>query len=211
MICFAAKWSDTKRVEFYSEHHDGHDEMVGQAWRLWDEADAIVHFNGTNFDLPHLRREFLLSGLTPPSPVQEIDLLRVVRKHFRFTSNKLDHVSQQVGLSGKVSHEGHGLWTKCLAGDELAWKRMRKYNIGDVKLTEELYHRLLPWIDGHPHEGLHSGDDGVCGRCGSAEIQPRGFSYTAVSKFQRYRCAGCGSWSRGKSAVSRIDERAVAQ
>ena len=212
VIAFAAKWHGKPKIEFYSEFHNGHEEMVKQAWRMWDEADAVVHYNGTSFDMPHLRREFALAKLRPPSPVEEIDLMRVAKKKFRFASNKLDHISQQLGLEGKISHEGHAL-----SGPN-AWREIRRRGVscdattsGDVKLTEELYDILLPWIDSHPHSGLNSGEENVCARCGSSELKPRGFSYTKLSMFQRYRCSSCGSWSRGKNAIGRVDQRAVSQ
>ncbi len=210
VISFAAKWHGKPRVEFHSDYHDGHDEMVLQAHRLWDDADVVVHFNGRTFDMPHLRREFLLAGLTPPSPVQEIDLLQVVKRNFRFQSNKLQHVSTQLGLSGKVQHEGHELWVKCMAGDAAAWSRMRRYNKGDVVLTEQLYDRLVPWISNHPHRGLYVEEDFVCSNCGSDDLERRGYRYTAVSKFARFACRGCGKWSSSKHAVFRVDARGVA-
>jgi hypothetical protein len=142
--------------------------------------------------------------------VQEIDLLEVVKGNFRFISNKLQHVSTQLGLAGKVEHTGFELWKDCMAGDAKAWALMKKYNSGDVTLTEELYDRLRPWIRNHPHMGLYSGEEEVCSRCGSDDLERRGFTFTAVSKFQRFRCKGCGSWSRGKYAVDRVDARGVA-
>lgn len=209
VISFAAKWYGKKEVLFYSEHHDGHEEMIRIAWTLIDQADVVVHFNGKTFDMPHLRREFLKLGLTPPSPVQEIDLLTVAKGRFRFTSNKLDYVSQYVGLEGKVSHQGHTLWVKCMAGDDKAWSEMRKYNKYDVVLTEQLYDILRPWITGHPHMGLFSGELHSCQRCGGSELTKQGFAYTLLGKFQQYRCAGCGSWSRGKTNLQMQDERGI--
>lgn len=210
MIAFAAKWYDRRAVEFRSDFHDGHEQMVARAHQLWDEADVVIHYNGTSFDMKHLRREFLLAGLTPPSPVQEIDLLQVIRRNFRFTSNKLDHVSRQLGLGGKVTHTGHDLWVRCMAGDTKAWSLMRTYNKGDVTLTEELYDVIRPWISNHPHHGLYTVAADVCARCGSDDLERRGFARTAVSTFQRYQCRTCGGWSRGKHAVDRVDVRGVA-
>lgn len=209
VISFAAKWYGRKQVEFFSDFHNGHDEMVSAAHALWDEADVVVHYNGTTFDMPHLRREFLLGGHRPPSPVQEIDLLKVVRSRFRFTSNKLDHVSRQLGLVGKVGHTGHDLWVRCMAGDPKAWELMRRYNRGDVVITEQVYDILRPWISDGPHYGLFGVDDRVCGNCGSTKLQRRGLSYTKLSTYQRYQCTECGSWSRGKHAHQRVDARLV--
>lgn len=150
VICFAAKWYDVEKPSFFSTFHHGKDEMVSAAHALLDEADAVIHFNGQRFDIPHLNREFVEMELSPPSPYSQIDLLKVVKKQFRFPSNKLDYVTKALGLDHKVSHAGHTLWVKCMAGDYQAWEEMKKYNVQDVVITEQLYDRLLPWIPSHP-------------------------------------------------------------
>jgi hypothetical protein len=211
MICFAAQWRGKPTVQFWSEFHDGQEAMVAAAHRLVDEADVVVHYNGSTFDMPHLRREFLMAGLQPPSPVAEVDLLRAVKRRFRFPSNKLAYVTEQLGLSGKLSHTGHDLWVKCMAGDETAWRLMRRYNMQDVRTTGELYDKLLAWLPNHPHVGLIDGTvEDSCSRCGSRDLERRGFAYTATAKFQRYQCRGCGGWSRGKKTLSSVDVRGVA-
>ncbi len=209
-ICFAASWEDKSKVEFYSEFHHGTEEMVSQARRLLDEADITVGYNQVAFDLPHLRTEIEVAGLPVESPTLDVDLLRVVRKHFRFESNKLDNVAQQLGVGSKVKHEGHALWMACMAGDERAWARMRRYNIGDVRLTKGVYRRLLPRIHNHPHMGLYTDREHCCNRCASVDLERRGYAYTALSTFQQYRCNDCGGWSRGKTAIARVDERGIA-
>ena len=194
-LCWAAKWVGQDDIEFRSIHHDGKRTMVDRMWTLLDEADAVIHYNGKRFDIPHLNRDFLAAELTPPSPYQHIDLLGTARKKFKFQSNKLAYVSKALGLEGKVGHEGFRLWVKCMAGDPDAWERMREYNVQDMVLLEDLYKRLLPWIDNHPSYGaMRLGD--VCPRCGGEDLQRRGFTHTKVGKFQRYRCASCGGWLR---------------
>lgn len=209
VICFAAKWHGDKKMIYFSEHHQSRAEMVAKAHTLLDEADAVVHYNGTTFDIPHLRREFLEGGLQPPSPFRQIDLCGVAKKVFRFPSNKLAYVSEQLGLSGKLSHTGHDLWRDCMNGDPKAWNLMRRYNIQDVRTTEELYDKLLPWIPSHPHVGLYSEDpsENVCSRCGGGALKKRGFAYTPLTKFQQYRCEDCGAWTRGKYALAAVELR----
>lgn len=221
MISFAAKWRGKRQVFFHSDFHDGHSVMVERAFELLEQADVIVHYNGRSFDEPHLNREFLLHpGLgTPPAPYQTIDLLQTVRKRFRFTSNKLDHVTKQLGQAGKVRHTGFQLWVDCMAGDPKAWALMKRYNRGDVTELEEVYEKLLPWIISHPHMGLFGAEqtlDGKagevidrCSRCAGVNLTRQGYAYTTVSKFQRYRCRDCGAWSRGKRAIARVDERGI--
>jgi len=198
VICWAAKYVGRKGVEFRSDHHDGHQEQVRRMWELMDEADILVHYNGRSFDVRHLNREFLMAGLNPPSPYKQIDLLTEVRRNFRFVSNKLDHVSGELEIGKKVQHEGHGLWTKCVVeNDPKAWSRMRRYNVGDVRLTEDLYYKLLPWLK-HPNVALY-GDEAThsCPKCGGTALERRGFAYTTQGKYQQYKCNQCGGWSRG--------------
>lgn len=196
MISFAAKWYGEKKVSFYSEHHNGRKEMVQAAWDMINEADIVISYNGISFDMKHLNREFITFGLTPPSPHKNVDLLRVVRSEFKFPSNKLDYVSQALGVGEKMKHEGQELWNSVLAGDEKAWNRMKKYNIQDVKLTESLFEFLGPWVKKMPHIGLWTQETRCCYRCGSVDLAQDGFGHTTVTVYARLHCNACGAWNR---------------
>lgn len=210
MICFAAKWYGDSQTMFFSEAKDGHRGMVEAAWRLLDECDVLVSFNGKKYDVKHLNREFVLAGLGAPSPYRNMDLLPVVRRQFAFPSNKLDYVAQRLGLGRKVQHEGHGLWVACMEGDVEAWSRMEAYNRGDVVLTEALYDRLRPWLTGGPHLGLWVNGGGLaCPQCGGVECVPVGEATTGVSVFEAFRCVSCGGVFRGAKAVRRVASRRV--
>lgn len=198
VMCFAAKWLGEKKVYFASTHHDGKDGMLELAHRLLDEADVVMHWNGKKFDIPHLKRELLEAGFLPPAPFAQLDLLLVVRKEFKFASNKLQHVSKALGLAGKVQKGvDMDLWVACMAGDEAAWRLMKRYNIQDTRLLEGVYERIQGWIPSHPNRRLYDGH-GVCPKCGAPaeQIQRRGYAYTAVSKFRRHQCQACGGWFR---------------
>lgn len=89
---------------------------------------------------------------------------------------------------------------------------MKKYNMKDVTELEELYEKVKPWILSHPHMGLFvegDGDEDVCSRCKSTALVRKGYAYTKVSKFRRYKCRDCGGWSRGKRAIARVDARGM--
>jgi len=201
VLCWAAKWLDEEEIMYSSIHHDGKVKMITDIHRLLDEADAVVHYNGTKFDIPTLNKEFLLEGLSPPSGVKEIDLLRTARSKFRFPSNKLDYISNALGFGKKVKHIGHELWIKCMNDDADAWADMKKYNIHDVVLLERVYKKLLPWIKGHANRSLMSDDPEVCPNCGSKHYQKRGYQYTASCKYQRYQCTDCGNWFRATTNI----------
>lgn len=209
VLCVAAKWLGERKIHFSSVHEHGKVRMLSDVHQLMDDADALMHYNGRKFDIPHLNREFVLAGLTPPSPYAQIDLWEVVKRKFRFTSTKLEYVSKALGLKGKVQHEGFELWVKCLAGDAAAWKRMEKYNRQDVMLLEELYAILLPWIPNHPTRTLYEGGS-HCPSCGGRNMVKRGYSYTKVSKYQQWKCNDCGSWFRSAHRVDAVSVRQVA-
>jgi DNA polymerase elongation subunit (family B) len=204
MMCWSAKWTDHTKIHYRSTFHDGKEKMVKDLWALLDKADAVIHFNGRRFDIPHINREFLEMGLEPPSPYKQIDLFQAVKRRFRFPSNKLEYVCDRLGIGNKVKHEGFDLWLRCMAGEKSAWDLMKIYNLQDVALTEMLYWKLLPWIPNTPSPAAHSGGE-VCPACGSSRLKPRGFAYTSQSQYQRYVCRECGKWSRATTAAKDVD------
>lgn len=193
------KWYDEGKAHFLSDHHDGHEAMIRKTHALLSEADIVVSWNGQSFDLPHLNREFIMYGLTPPKPYKQIDLLRTARKQFNFQSNKLDWVAQQLGVGKKLQHTGHDLWTRCVAGDEDAWALMARYCRQDVVLTEKLLDILRPWVPNMPHLGQWTGDAWCCPSCGHADISKHrdGTSHAFVQQYRQYSCPRCGTWVRG--------------
>lgn len=206
MISFAWRWNDSKKVIFRSVHHDGHQKMIEDLHALMDEADALVSWHGASFDTKHAKREFLQLGMLPPSPAREIDLLRVTKSHFRFFSNKLQNVAEQLGVGSKNETGGHSLWVDCMAGDDKAWRKMRTYNIQDVNLLVDLYGRLLPWIPNVNKSVIDGIPDG-CVNCASTDHQRRGNAVTTTSTYARYQCQNCGKWNRGKSLLSSTEIR----
>lgn len=204
VMCWSAMWAGAEEVYFSSEHNTSHKNMIKAAHKLLDEADAVCHYNGKKFDIPTLNKEFLKHGLLPPSPYKQIDLLRVARSQFRFPSNKLDYVAQQLGLGKKVSHEGHELWLKCMAGDDEAWAKMEEYNINDVLLLEKVYDRLLPWITNHPNMSYMQREY-VCPTCGGNHYQHRGFRVAAAGTYKRLQCKDCGTWFSDNVLVEKTE------
>ena len=210
VMCFASQWFDDpfSEVEFWSEHHQGHRKMVERAHELLTEADAVVHYNGSRFDIPMLNREFVKAGMSPPDPSREIDLIRTVKKRFKFSRNSLDAVLRELGLGAKEKHEGFTLWVKCMRGDPEAWENMKRYNLGDVTEMKKLYDILLPWISTHPNHALYSHPEGpTCPNCGGTKLHRRGYSYTKTQKYQKYQCQNCGTWTRERYTAIHPDVR----
>ena len=179
---------------------DGEAAMVQKIHSLLEEADAVIHYNGKKFDIPKLNSEFLRLHYDPPATYHQIDLLETARRQFRLASNKLDYVCQHLEIGQKVKHsKGMELWKGCLNGDKKSWAIMEKYNKQDVRLLPKLYKRLLPWIISHPNEALY-GDMNrtACPKCGSNDLQSRGFTMTRTQRYRRFQCMKCGSWSQSR-------------
>lgn len=201
IISFSAKWKDDSKVIYFDQRNSANFEddkaLLQKIWKLLDEADIVIWQNGRNFDHKKLNARFILNGMQPPSSYKQIDTLEIAKKHFGFTSNKLEYMSDKLCTKyKKLTHKsfpGFEMWKECLAGNKNAWREMEKYNKHDVLALEELYNRLAPWdssinFDTYKTEGAPE----TCAACGSDHIQSRGFYYTGVGKFRKYRCMGCG-------------------
>lgn len=210
-LCYSAKWLGDDEVFFKSIHKDGEEVMLKFLWELLDTADAVVHYNGTKFDIPTCNKEFIMHNMIPPSPYHQVDLLKVAKDRFRFPSNKLDYIAQALGLGKKVRHIGHELWIQCMVGNADAWLQMEDYNKQDIVLLEALYYRMLPWIKNHPNHGLHTEEERpVCPNCGSKHVVLKGTETTKTMKYQRYRCVSCGTPIRGRfNLLTRGKSRAI--
>ena len=202
VLCVAAQWLGEDEIHFTSVKKDGRAKMLRKVHKMISEADVVIHFNGTSYDMPMLNREFLTAGMTPPAPYKQIDLLKVARKRFRFLSNKMDYIAQILGLKRKVRHKGFELWVECMRGDETAWKEMEEYNIGDIHTLLAVYQKFLPWIQNHPNWGIF-GRDLVCPNCGGKHFQFRGTATVKTRQYRRAQCLadGCGKWFRSSIPV----------
>lgn len=206
-MCWAAKWLGEKKVHFDSMQESKSIHMVKGIHKLLDECDVAIHYNGQRFDIPRLNAEFIYYELDPPSQYRQLDLLKTTRQQFGFVSNKLDYVAQHLDIGAKVKHLGMDLWRDCMNGCPKAWKTMKKYNIQDVHLLEDYYHRLLPWIKNHPNWGVYlDADRPTCKNCGSENIKKNGTERTNTYTYQRYRCLDCGSPLRGRRSITKAPE-----
>lgn len=203
MLCFAASWEGSDEVEYYSLWDVGYQKMVENAWRLLDEADIVIHYNGKNFDVPRLNAEFLKLRMGPPSPYQQIDLYQTVRQNFRVLSRSMNHMLKLLDLEQKVQHKGMGLWTGCMNGDKQDQADMIRYNVGDITTLESLYYQLQPWITNHPNRAIWMppGETPICGNCGSTDLRFKGYKPAKVLAYKQYRCNNCGAYPRERLPV----------
>lgn len=202
VLSWSACWYDSKhKIIFDAIWKSGEKKMLQHIHRLLNEADVVVHFNGTSFDIPTLNKEFIKYKMLPPAPYKQVDLCKLVQREFRFTSSKLDFVLKELGLGRKVRHPGFTLWVNTMNGNRAAQNHMERYNKGDVRGLVRLYERMIPWIRNHPNHGSYD-DSGGCPRCGSNKFQRRGSYVNRVYRYARLQCNKCGGWFRGNKTVT---------
>ena len=180
--------------------------IMKKLYELISQADIIVAHNSDKFDIPKINSRFISLGLPPYKPIFSIDTLKVAKKQFGFSSNKLDALAEYFGIPHKLE-TSFDLWKRCLNGDVKSLQYMLEYNKMDVKILEEVYLRLRPWIKGHPNiANIYNEDELNCSACGSdkLELLPNQYYYTSVGQYQLYRCKECGALSRGRKALNKI-------
>ena len=216
VLSWCAKWLGESTIHYQDQSKarplENDKKILRGIWKLLDEADIVVTQNGKSFDVKKLNARFIIHGFQPPSSYKHIDTLRLAKKHFGFTSNKLEYMTNKLNKKfKKLSHKkfaGFELWKECLAGNKAAWAEMKKYNVYDVLSLEELYKTLIPWDSIVNFNVYHDGEVNAC-KCGSESFLKRGYYYTDAAKFQRYRCNKCGAETRSKVNLFTKDKAAT--
>ena len=202
VLCFAFQWMDEDDIYLSTRWDHGEEGMIQQAWELLDEADAVIHYNGNNYDVPRLNTEFLRYRMGPPSPAHHIDLYRTVQQNFRVLSRSMNHMLHILDMESKIEHKGMELWTNCMAGVKEDQKLMEEYNVQDVNVLGDLYMELRPWIKQHPNTALWmpTGSKKLCPICGSSNLKTKSYKRTKVLTYRQYHCQDCGSYPRERYA-----------
>lgn len=207
MLTWSAKWLFDKKVlsdKLTSEEAIQQDDsrIANSIWKLLDEADIVIAHNAIKFDIKRLNTRFLKAGYNPPMPYQIIDTYVHAKKSFALFSNKLDFIAKDfLGLEGKIKHSGFELWESCMKGDTEALLEMEEYNIQDVRILEDVYLELRPWIKPHPNIGLFVGKEvKCCATCGSEDLEWGSNYVTYANTYQACRCNSCGAVGRSRKS-----------
>lgn len=221
-LSWSAKWKGAPDNEvMYMDQRNAKNieddtKLLEGIWELLDECDVVITQNGKSFDAPKLNARFIIKKIKdrhPPSSYKHEDTKCIASKHFRFTSNKLEYMTDKLCVKyKKLKHKkfpGHEMWTECLKGNLEAWKEMEEYNKYDVLALEELYDILAPWqgVNGVNYNLYTDDEENVC-KCGSKHFIKNGFYYTNVGKFQKHKCKECGAEVRDRANLFSKEKRA---
>lgn len=211
-LCWCAKWYGEKKImsssltdfpEQYKKDPENDRKIFDKLKKLLNEADIVVGHNIDRFDCRKINARFIMHDILPPSPYRTVDTLKIARRYFMFTSNKLDDLGKYLKVGHKVETGGFKLWRECMMGNKTAFRKMVKYCKQDVALSEKIYTKMLPYIKNHPNLGNYiDNETPVCPKCGSHKLVKEGFVYTNVAKYQQFSCKDCGGWSRGRKNLN---------
>ena len=202
VICWSAKWLGTDTMLNSSVHdfpavpyRQNEGDVIRKLWKLVDEADILIAFNGKRFDRKKMNAKFLEYGLPEPSPYKIIDPMLIVKSNFALTSNKMDFVAKYVADNeeGKLK-TGLQLWLDCMNDKVEALDRMQVYCDEDINVLERVYMAVRHWDKNSPNMALYyDGDEARCNSCGSTDLSPieGKLAHTNVSTFSLVRCNGC--------------------
>src|SRR6185369_16124997 len=102
VLSWSAKWlDDPPNKIMYQDQRNARDVQDDKAllrgiWNLLDQADVVITQNGKSFDQKKLNARFILNKMQPPSSYKHIDTKVIAGKHFAFTNNKLEYMTDKL-------------------------------------------------------------------------------------------------------------------
>lgn len=218
MYCWAFKFLDNPKI--YTGCVNPKDitddkEIVLQLRELLVQTKLLIGHNLDKFDLRKFNTRLIKHNIAPiDHKILTLDTMKAAKKHFAFTSNKLDYLAKFLGVhdTGKLPHKDSNPWAKLIRGIDVkeTLEYMVAYNKHDVApLLEGVYLKLRPYID-HPLLGgaIKSKEDVYCQHCGSRDLQSRGTRMTkAGTARQQYQCKErhCMGWTTIKEEPTKLE------
>lgn len=220
VLSWSAKWlHDPPNKIMYADQRkekniENDKPILQKMWQLLNEADIVIGQNSKEFDIKKLNARFIIHGLKPPSSYRQIDTMKLAKKYFGFTSNKLEYMADKLNTKYKKQtnrkFNGFEMWRECLARNLQAWKAMEQYNKYDVLALEELYLKLAPWGTGIDLNIFNPTNSSECSSCGGTDWIKFGYRYTNTGKYQRFICKHCGFEMKSKvNNISKEDKKGM--
>jgi DNA polymerase elongation subunit (family B) len=199
LICIGWKFLDEKRVYCPTIlDHPGVDciddrPLLREFIRAYNTADMIVTYFGKGFDSKFLNAKVLGYGLRPLPPLPHVDLYFTVKANLALSRKSLGNVGYHLRLPTEKSPVEGRIWTKAAIGNPAAVRYCKRHCVADVRLLEEAYLKLRPYVRTHPRVNGWE----PCRYCGADKLQARGYAITALKgRQQRLQCQSCSGWQQ---------------
>jgi uncharacterized protein YprB with RNaseH-like and TPR domain len=135
---------DTK----YKKRFKGDDAAICGAVRdEIEQYDTWVSWYGRKFDIPFLNTRLIMHNSRPLQNRFHIDLWETCRRKLKLHSNRLEAAAIALDVPYSKTHITPSVWGKASAGDSKALEYIIEHCKLDVFVLEEVYKRLVKYID----------------------------------------------------------------
>lgn len=204
IMTIAWKWEGDDKVYNMSWDKGCDKKLIQKFVNLMNEADELVGHNIERYDTSFIMGRALKHGIFALPRYKQFDTLKKARYHFNFNSNKLDYLSNLLGLGGKYKHPGMKMWDNIVLYDLFkmgtlndrnnSMEEMLHYNSIDVVQTEAVFNRLRLYTTHETHHGVLIGKPKfTCPNDGSENVELIKTVVTAAGTIKRLmKCNDCG-------------------
>ena len=221
MLSFAYKWRGESKIHkvgqcdlpgYVAGKLDDR-KLVEELIKLFNEADVIIGQNSDQFDIKYTNTRAAMLGIKAPSLSKTLDTKKIAKLYFNFPSNSLNFLSQKLGSTGKMHHDGFmTMYKGCLAGEDKYWNMLKKYNGKDIEETEFVLDKMLPW---HNRAKVHWETKKTCPSCNGTNTQSRGTQLVKEGSkkvtVRRHFCKDCAvsndelsGWFNGDRIINKV-------
>jgi DNA polymerase III epsilon subunit-like protein len=203
IICFSCKELDKPGVTTYSAlTHPGKNitddkQLVKAIGEQLRDVDMFIFHYGRQCDWKFIQTKLLYYGFEPlPEPATSVDTCVIAQTKLALKSNSLSLLAEYLGLEEQKMPVDEATWYLAFIGDKKTLKLVEKRCESDVRLTEQVYKKLLPLCTNHPAIAKLNGkyDQIVprqCSNCGSKKTRSLGLRATPQSVYRRFMCLDC--------------------
>ena len=204
IICAAAKWVGKREVYTWRiDETPGYgtppksfitDSLILKGLiPLLEEAEAVVGQYISRFDAPYVTTRAIINKLKPPAPYTIIDTWSAARSYLKLARNDLGSITATMDCKHQKTHLDWSAWEVARYGDKKAIDLMLKYNVNDVRATEDAYLALRPIMRHHPYVGVADAGVHRCPACGSGKYKKNGVRRLKAYEVARAQCKECGT------------------
>ncbi|MCK5015691.1 MAG: ribonuclease H-like domain-containing protein [Candidatus Peribacteraceae bacterium] len=200
IITVAWKWFGDNKIHTLRWDKDQSDKiLIKEFLKEYNKADMVVGINNDKFDNRWINARASKYGFYVNMHVKSLDLQKQARRFFWLPSYALKFLCRHFNVTMKLSHEGIIMWEKIQTGTEEEQeeylRKMEEYNRGDIVSTEEVYLKMIPYLNHVSHLGIiRGGEKHSCKHCGGDNIELVKTVHTAAGTIQRImRCRDDGA------------------
>lgn len=207
MLCFAWQISGEKKVHSkslldfpkdYKKDPHNDEKLVGAAYAVLSQADALAGHFSSKFDLPFINSRLLKYGMFPiDTRTKHYDTWRIAKYKMKFNSNRLNVLAEHLGCELKEK-SNPTWWYDAVKGGKVgatAIRKMEHYCRQDVTVLGQCFEKVRPLIGDFSPVTTNTL---ACPACGSTSVISNGFRATATRRYRRQQCLDCGSWFKGE-------------